>query len=277
MGLGHQFSYTPPQRELSSDSSSDSDDVEASEDEHTEAEVESHSEAATPIHRRPIHVRHVDEQVEFTVEEMSENDMGYDSDTEAVQPDHIEDAESEIGRRRTPEVDHGLVDQLNGLHCEESPGRRAFEEAQRSRREKKMKRWSKGGSHKRSHAESAGMDSDDDIQPLDVHQVGSSARRLRRRTDGPDDKPRTSLLFDDPPKELEELKSLTDESDDTDDVSAPLPTDHPKDPDPGQVEMETTVQSADEEEVPLPYWLYPMEIDSDPSRPPSSNAREPRR
>lgn len=275
-GLGYKFSYTPPQREISSESSSDSENDTASDDEEPEAEVESHSEAASSIHRKSIQIRHVDEQTDITVEEMSENDMGYDSDTEPVKPDHIEDAESEIGRHRTPEVDNSLADQLNGLNWDESPGRKQFEEAQQSRREGRKKRWSKGGNHKRSHAESAGMDSDnDDIEPLDAHQVGSSARRLRRRTQGPDDKPRTSLLFDDPPKELEEMKSFSGDSDDTDDEDG-LPagrsysekivkrSEH--------IDSEAAVQSTDEEEILLPYWLYPMEVDSDPSRPPSSYA-----
>lgn len=276
-GLCYQFSYTPPQREISSESLSDSEDNTVSDDKEPEAEVESHSEIAASTRRKSIHIRHVDDQTDITVEEMSENDMDYDSDTEAVQPDHIEDAESEIGRQRTPEVDHALADKLNGLNWDESPGRKEFEEAQQSRRERRKKRWSKGGSHKRSHAESVGMDSDnDDVEPLDAHQVGSSARRLRRRTQGPDDKPRNSLLFDDPPEELEELKGFTDDSDDTDDEDA-LPVNHNNSEktleQPEIIDIETTFQSADEEEVPLPYWRYPMEIDSDPNRPSSPSVQ----
>jgi len=274
-GLDHHFSYAP-RREIS-ESSSESEEVEASEDENDDlkAEVESRSEVSAPLLNASVHIRHLDDQTEIQVEEMSENDMGYDTDTEAVQPDYIEDADSEIGRQHTPESEHTLADQLRGLKCVDIPGRREFEQAQRSRRERKRYRWSKGGSNKRSHAES---DDDDVVEPLDANQAGSCARRLRRKTKGPDDKPRRSLLFDDPPKKLEEPKSFFD-SDSTDtELSLPANRNHmnPDLEEDEHIDALTTLLPADAEDVSAP-CLYPMEVDSDPSRPSSSYANIRRR
>jgi len=275
-GLDHHFSYAP-QREIS-DSSSESEEVEASEneDDFLKAEVESRSEVSAPLREASVHIRHLDDQTEIQVEEMSENDMGYDTDTEALQPDYIEDADSEIGCQRTPETEHTLADQLRGLNCDDIPGRREFEQAQQSRRERRRNRWSKGGSNKRSHAES---DDDAVFEPLDANQVGSCARRLRRRTQGPDDKPRKSLLFDDPPKELEEPKSFFDDSDSTD-TERSFPANRNRmnsDPEEDEhIDAITSFLSTDEEDASAP-CLYPMEVDSDPSRPSSSYANIRRR
>jgi len=280
-GLGHQFSYTPPQRDVSSESSSESDQAINSDGEASEPEVESHSELAASVRLTSVHVRAVDEETDFTVEEISENDMGYDTDTEPVRPDHIEDAESEKGSQDSTETD--LVQQLESLNCSNISGQRDFEEARLLRFRQRRKRWSKGGSNKRTHDESIGSDTDDDdIEPLDANQVGSSARRLRRRTQGPEDKPRTSLLFNDPPAEIEELKYLDDDRDEpspiTSDRSGRPDNVHDDDhPDEGGCFVETTVQSASEEdflEVPLAYWHYSSEIDSDLSRPSSSCAAD---
>src|SRR6266480_2811441 len=145
-GTGYQFSYTPPQRDRSSDSSSESDEIINSDDEASEPEVESYSEAAASVRLR---VRLVDDETDFTVEEVSENDMGDDSDTSPVQPDHIEDAEDVKGNQDGTEQ-HILAERLEKLSCGSS-GQREFEEAQQQRLDQKRKRWSKGGSHKRNH------------------------------------------------------------------------------------------------------------------------------
>jgi hypothetical protein len=118
-----------------------------------------------------------------------------------------------------------LADEMENLHCDPREELRLkeqdFEEARRQRNIRRKKRWSKGGNHKRFFTESLGSDSDiEDITPLDDADVlGSSARRLRRRTEGPEARPRRSLLFDDPPKEIEELKYLAGDGEvlDTDD------------------------------------------------------------
>jgi len=281
-GTGYHFSYTPPQRDRSSDSSSESDDIINSDGEDSEPEVESYSEAAASVRQTPVRVLAVDDETDFTVEEMSENDMGYDSDTKPVQPDHIEDAESVKGNQDGPEIDK-IAQGFKKLNCDNSSEPKDFEEVRQRRLHQRRKRWSQGGNHKRNHDESIGSGTDgDDIEPLDAHQVGSSARRLRRRTQGPEDKPRMSLLFDDPPAEIEELKHFDDDQDETSPITSHRSersnnVHNGDDHDEGKYFMETTVDSADEEEVQedaSQYW----EIESDPSSPSSSScaAKAPR-
>lgn len=273
-GLDHQFSYTPPDREDESSDSSDADDVtslsdndegeygdnEDIEDEDSEAELESRNE--TSDHRRPSIVRHFDEQTDFTLVEVSENDMDFDSETEVVRPDQTEDAESEVEVLEGEGKD--LIDALKQLYCDPEAQEKAqeFEAAQQKKYYRKKKRWSIGGIKKRSHADSVGSDSSSnaDIDPLeDFHQLGSSARRLRRRTQGPADaeRPRTSLLFEDPPKELEELSFGNG-------VDGPpaLVSDSNRFSD-------AEVLLADEEDRLVPAWLM-MLVDSDVSRPPTA-------
>jgi len=277
-GTAYQFSYTPPQRDLSSDSSSESDEVIHSDDEDYEPDVESYSEAAASVRQTSVRVRPVNDETDFTVEEMSENDMGYDSDTKPVQPDHIEDAESVKGNQDTTEVDQILVGRLKNLNCDNSSEQPGFEEVRQQLLRQRRKRWSKGGSHKRNHDESIGSGTDgDDIEPLDAQQPGSSARRLRRRTQGPEDRPRTSLLFEDPPAEIEELKHFDDDQDETSPLTSyrsDRPNNMHKDDhyDKNKYSVET-VHSTDEEDiqkVTTQYWRYSTDVDSDLSRPSSS-------
>jgi hypothetical protein len=269
-GLEHQFSYTPPNRENSSSDSSACDDVEPSDDEVSILEKQSfleeelHDDASE---RRPSVIRQIDEGTDFTVEELSENDIGYDTDTEIVRPDQTEDAESdkdETDVGATHEKD--LIDSLKNLHCDPEAQEKAqeFEEAQLSKYRQRKKRWSIGGKKKRSHAQSVGSDSSDnaDIELLeDFHQLGASARRLRRRTQGPadGDRPsRTSLLFDDPPAEIEELRFvdtldppalISDSDDDLEEDSS----------------SDEEGSLTDGEDMLVPSWL--MDVDSDHSRP----------
>ncbi|KAF2402361.1 hypothetical protein EJ06DRAFT_336025 [Trichodelitschia bisporula] len=264
-GLGHGFSYTPPlRRNASSDSSSSSsddedDDVANSAGRASSPQVDTESDAASV--RRPSIVRPLDEETDFTVEELSDNDIGYDSETEIVRPDQTEDAPSECGSVKRCKLDHEILEKFRSLNCD-TQERAEFEKAQRMKYERKKKKWSIGGKKKRSHAQSIGSDSDDvdDLEPMEAQQVGSSARRLRRRTMGPSDgeRPRTSLIFDEPPAEIEEM--IYDGNVDLpplisdDDIS-------PYDEEPGE----------DEGEKLLPLWLYSqMEVDSDPSRPSSA-------
>lgn len=280
-GMGHQFSYTPPQRGISSENSSESDEPINSDDEASDPEVESYSEVAASVRQTSVRVLAVDDETDFTVEEMSENDMD-DSNTKPVQPDHIEDAESVKGNQDTTEVDQILAHRLKRLNCDNSSEQREFEEVQQKRFRQKKNRWSKGGNHKRNHDESIGSGTDDDdVEPLDAQQPGSSARRLRRRTQGPEDKPRTSLLFDDPPPaEIEELKHFDDDQDETSPLTSHR-SDRPNNMHKGdhyekaKYFVETTVHSTDEEdiqEVGTQYWRYSTDVDSDLSRPSSSCA-----
>jgi hypothetical protein len=188
---------------------------------------------------------------DILIEEITEDDIGYDSDTSVIFPCHCEDFLTDIEKVKEEEVEdsddsydwssseseESLVGDMEGLLLRHQ--RSEFEEAQRQKYIRKKKRWSKGGNHKRNHAQSIGSGESDteDIVPLDdADVVGSSARRLRRRTDDLALRPRTSLLFEDPPREIEELNFLHGDGEviDTDD------------------------------ELMLPPWMYPgMQVDSE--------------
>ncbi|KAF2457364.1 hypothetical protein BDY21DRAFT_23871 [Lineolata rhizophorae] len=136
-------------------------------------------------------------EASFTIEEVSENDIGYDdSDTEVVHPTLVEDAQSDKAKEEDCDVDGPFLRTFNNLQCD-ADSESSDEEERRRRYERKKKRWS-AGLYKRTHAQSVGSDSDpDDPECLDAHDVGSSARRLRRRVHGPGD--RSSIVLDERP------------------------------------------------------------------------------
>jgi hypothetical protein len=263
-GLGHQFSYTPPNKDRpSSDSASESEVADS------EASIHSKGKAPAPVsdrsndppERRPSVIRPIDEDTDFTVEEISDDDIGHD-DLDVLFPDQTEDARSDQGSKKS---ERDIIDALKELHCgekEEQERAQKFEMAQREAYQKRKKRWSVGGYKKRSHTQSVGSQSSghEDIEPLDDdHGPGAAARRLRRRTQGPEDAQRPargSLLFDDPPKELEELA--------VEDEPPPLPSDSD-----GDLWSEDEDQDGIEEiELLLPHWL--MELESNPPSRPST-------
>jgi hypothetical protein len=94
-----------------------------------------------------------------------------------------------------------LLDGIRGLSYgnEEEDEHERWVQLERAR--KKSKRRSSGT--KRTITQSIGSDTDDeDLQPVmleGVNEVGSSARRLRRKVGE-----RTSLIFDDPPSRIDE-------------------------------------------------------------------------
>jgi len=105
-------------------------------------------------------------------------------------------------REIDPEVLHGMKD----LRCEVSEDEVLSEREVwlRKQKEERRRRRRSSGVSKRSHAQSVGSDTDDaDVQPVyeGVNEVGSSARRLRRKVGD-----RGSLIFDDPPARIEELE-----------------------------------------------------------------------
>jgi hypothetical protein len=247
---GYNFSYTPPQRDTSDSNSSEDESSEEDTASNTnDSENDADSEPEDPPERRhSIHTRAVDEEADFTVEELDEDDIGYDSETEVLYPFHCEDALSEVGLD-IQELDLTLVEEFDSLNCHADPdpdpdqekereARQLFEEARHRKYLRKRQRWSVGGNHKRTHKQSIGSESDnEDIIPLDADQAGSSARRLRRRTEGPEDMPRRSLIFDDPPAEIEELRYMDNEE---------------------------AVIEQDSDDAMLPTWFYPaMDVDSE--------------
>jgi hypothetical protein len=259
-GLAHQFSYTPPDREdSSSDSSVCDDDEDSVPEEESFPEVESQDDSSE---RRTSVVRQLDDETDFTVEELSENDISYDFDTEVVRPDQTEDAETDKDEVEVKVIhEEDLIDSLKNLHCDPAAQEKQqeFEETQHNNYLKKKKRWSRGGKKKRSHAQSVGSDSSDnaDIELVEEFQhLGASARRLRRRTQGPADgeRPsRTSLLYDVPPAEIEELRFMD---------TLDQPTLVSDDDENSSSDEDGSVA---EDDLLVPSWL--MEVDSNPSRP----------
>jgi len=292
-GSGHKFSYMRSQREVTSDSeeeeseegsakesddeeeseaaksSSDEEEEEGSDEEDDEdieiveaptvPEILLAPELPTLLQRsRSLSViSSVGSIPDLFIEEITEDDIGYESDTEVIFPCHCEDFQSDIEQAKedveeAEESDdsfdwsssdsESLVGDMESLLLRHQE--REFEEAQRQKYLRKKKRWSKGGNHKRNHAESIGSESDtEDIIPLDdADVVGSSARRLRRRTDTLEIRPRTSLLFEDPPREIEELKHLQGDGEviDTDDELMLPPWMYPG--------MDVDIESSDEDE-----------------------------
>lgn len=204
-----------------------------------------------PLRPRSLSIEPVEITIiEILIEEITEDDVEYDSDVSVLFPCHCEDFQTDAEKARdaaensddtydwsSSESEHSLVGDMGSLLLRHE--RIEFEEAQRQKYLRKKKKWIKGGNHKRSHKESLGSESDtEDIVPLDdADVVGSSARRLRRRTDTMELRPRTSLLFEDPPREIEELKFL---------------------------EGDGGVIESDDELVPA--WMYPgMEVDQSDS------------
>jgi len=166
----------------------------------------------------------------FTLEELNESayeewEPRYE---DVIRPYQYEDADSEkaqsvksSGGRRKTEIDPSLVDGFKDLDCgteEEEDAHEKWVKEERAR--KKWKRRSSGT--KRNLAQSIGSDNDDeDLKPVmleGVNEVGSSARRLRRKVGE-----RASLIFDDPPSRIEEEDENPEvveiEDDDEDDMN----------------------------------------------------------
>jgi hypothetical protein len=182
IGQGPQFHFIRPQSsgQLSHHSSTSGHECPTSPQpsaDESESDNESHDDFSQPMRRV--------EKADFILEELN-SDSDYDSDIQVLQPDHYEDAVSEKNAGKVEET----IGRFSDLRCDEGSSE---DEQQRNYRRKK-KRWS-AGIFKRSHSQSVGSDSDDSSQ-LDAHDVGSSARRLRRRVRGPEDR-RSSLIFED--------------------------------------------------------------------------------
>lgn len=209
------------------DDDDDEDEDEDSEAESTDSENSNNSDASKVSIHQELHVTTTTTFVDcnFTLEEVDVMDSDCDG-LDVLLPTEIESNRSQ-SRERHRKDHNGMVHEFRNLNCsnetsdnevgptptpEASPeGDFDYDEAAFLRRRealKKLRRMSMGSSFgKRTHSEVS--DSDDDIDGLDVHEVGSSARRLRRKLH------RTSLLFHDPPParidELEEPDSSEDE------------------------------------------------------------------
>ncbi|KAF2478073.1 uncharacterized protein BDR25DRAFT_338747 [Lindgomyces ingoldianus] len=125
----------------------------------------------------------------FTLEELHSDDddclIPFQQPTSIEEPDDQDP--TRVAEEPTP------ISKLEHL-CDISDG--SDEEEQQRVYRRKKKRWS-AGIFKRSYSQSVEADSDEDDfgESLESHDVGSSARRLRRRVRGPGD--RSSLIFED--------------------------------------------------------------------------------
>ncbi|QDS78177.1 hypothetical protein FKW77_005387 [Venturia effusa] len=288
-GLGHAFSYTPPNRDndpstASSSSSStnahaDLDDDAASNENDPIPEIETTSDVSQ---RQASVVEHFDDDSNLEAEEVSDDDIAYDDESLHVRPDETEEAESEEDVPESPLEQEDILESLKNLKCggqQEREKAQEFEDAQRERYKKKKNRWSIGGTKKRSHTQSIGSKSsdNDDVDPLDDLESGS--RRLRRRTYGREDAERpnrSSLLFETPPAEIEEigysetipegaipvLKPVIISSDTDSDHG--LSSSDDADAENSDDEDDDDDLNADEDML-VPAWL--MEIDSNPPSP----------
>jgi len=191
---------------------------------------------------RPVVRRRLVHESDLSIEEFfgSERDLG--SDVEILRPDPSDDSDSDNERPNTSNTNGhaGIEQSFQRLHCGDPED---DEEMRRYLRRKK--RWS-GRLFKRSHSQSIGSDTDgDDSDALDAHDVGSSARRLRRRVRGPGQ--RASLIFDEYPRQhILEVEEPDEEFADV----LPSPLD---------------LNASEQMLEAMPFWRLedPMEIDTD--------------
>jgi hypothetical protein len=155
-------------------------------------------------------------ECDFTIEDIGPFDTGHEG-LDVLYPTEIESNRSRSRSRHKDHLDTGMMQDLKNLNCSAEasdnemvaadPDEEAF--LRRQQELKRIRRVSMSSSFgKRTHSELS--DSDDDIGGfLDVNDVGSSARRMRKRLH------RGSLLFQDPPApridELDEPDSSEDE------------------------------------------------------------------
>jgi len=141
------------------------------------------------------------------VEELAEGDIGYITDVDDVFPEELEEATSDESEEDTDaesvESDTGISERFEQLDFEDS------EEAEfeKKRREKHLRRRTNSRVFKRTHSQSIKSEAevtDEDAMP--DHDLTSSARRLKRRTQGPDG---IFAVFDDAPKSSPEPRSET--------------------------------------------------------------------
>ncbi|CZT01269.1 uncharacterized protein RAG0_09008 [Rhynchosporium agropyri] len=215
----HHFSYTPFNM-LNSDFSPRSTSSDSSV-QHTEHSEDSDDSAPRSLSSSPI-PPFADESPprkqtkavvagNFILEEICEEEYeDWDSDDEdVIRPHQYEDAESDRAAsvRSMPrsEIDPRVLTDFQNLQCENEDLEGVREIwLEKRREEKRRKRRSSGSVQKRTISQSIGSDTDEeDLKPItfeDSNEIGSSARRLRRKTKGE----RMSLVFDDPPPRIDE-------------------------------------------------------------------------
>lgn len=222
LGTGHSFSYNRPSfrpEDLSprSSSSSSAESEAASSESGSPPRSVSSGRPDVPVPRFHQQIRAIITTTTsaLSIEECTDFDDSDDDRLGVIRPHAIEDAESERSRSRSrtrPELDPHVVRGINDLNCDDTESddsdideedARFQEMLRRARLERRRKRMSSGSIGKRTISESIGSDTDlEDLQQLlDMSEVGSSARRLRRRVGD-----RWSLQFQDPPPRIDEIE-----------------------------------------------------------------------
>ena len=153
---------------------------------------------------------------EIRIEEVDPMDDGIEV-LEVLHPYEIDEtsrARAGSWHKDLRDLDRSMMRDLRNLNCsneasDNEPELDLEEELflKRQQELRRIRRVSMSSSvGKRTHSELS--DSDDEFGPLDVNDVGSSARRMRKRLH------RSSLLFNDPPEQIEELEEPNSSDDD---------------------------------------------------------------
>lgn len=225
------------EEEDSEEEESEEDEVDEEEDDEDESEREHGSGEQLPIRQQAqynmqddgdsqseddtaprIIVSEATVVVDLILEELDPMDSDWDAD-EVVQPYEVEQARSRSGSLQHREI----VREMKNLNCSaEASDNDAdvdLEEEMFLKRQQELRRFRRvsmsSSVGKRSYSELS--DSDDDRGPLDVNEVGSSARRMRKRLH------RTSILFNDPPEQIKEVEEPESEDEFHNDLARELP------------------------------------------------------
>jgi hypothetical protein len=156
------------------------------------------------------------EESSFTLEELRDSDTTGDTDIEVVQPDHYEEADSDWDEDSSANFQHvswqeelerrtGIVRDFQGLCSGVDGFSHSFGRADQDRKHRRVKsnRWN-ARMFKRSFSQTIASDTDgDDEADTNCGNVGSNARRLRRRVGSREPGTRSPLAFEDTSAELD--------------------------------------------------------------------------
>ncbi|KZF21801.1 hypothetical protein L228DRAFT_160259 [Xylona heveae TC161] len=124
----------------------------------------------------------------LVIEEVEEDSNNVDTSAEHIHPDHYEEVEEVIPSAdesvRSVVDNNGIVGGLRKLSCDDD----TESQSEQERRDHRRRKRGNTGLFKRSHSQSVGSSADVDVDALDDHDVRWSARRLRRRVRGPDER-----------------------------------------------------------------------------------------
>lgn len=124
------------------------------------------------------------------VQELAEGHPDYSTDVELVYPDELEEIDSTFdmisdGSDSDDDSDDMITNRMSQLQCEDKAGEARM---QRARKERRLSKRQARRVFKRRHSQSLKSDSEvSDTDAMDDQDFANSARRLRRRTKGPDD------------------------------------------------------------------------------------------